>query len=412
MKCPKCGKEIADDSKFCEFCGTKVESETTLHPDSILGKYICTTNCNEEDDFILYDMYAIPKNAAQESFSDIMSIAQSNIPDAICLLGFCFEHGIGAELNVDLANRYYYYAANMKSVPALRRLGDIFMMAEFGEVENWKRALDYFLQIEDVESSTSFRADVLKDIGMIYSMGDLDHGMQPDPYQSESYYLKSMSLGNYNAMNCLARLYLNSVNREKWPDGINKAEQILQKMDSFGVLKHDDALELANAYDELNSEANILSALKWYNKAFDLWFNEDAAPVGMILFDIEYIYQKGKMVNSDLPVQKDLKKAYELYKAIYHKLCQYKEEDYLKDDVIDAIMHVASVIDNLETNQYYTDSIYYSLKWLQLAANLGCVEAKNKIADDENYGQHYFDHYIPLIGEEKLFDLYATNQLE
>lgn len=24
MKCPKCGKEIADDSLFCEFCGTKV----------------------------------------------------------------------------------------------------------------------------------------------------------------------------------------------------------------------------------------------------------------------------------------------------------------------------------------------------------------------------------------------------
>lgn len=26
MKCPNCGKEIADDSKFCEYCGTKVES--------------------------------------------------------------------------------------------------------------------------------------------------------------------------------------------------------------------------------------------------------------------------------------------------------------------------------------------------------------------------------------------------
>jgi uncharacterized membrane protein YvbJ len=27
MKCPNCGKEIANDSLFCEFCGTKVTKE-------------------------------------------------------------------------------------------------------------------------------------------------------------------------------------------------------------------------------------------------------------------------------------------------------------------------------------------------------------------------------------------------
>ena len=27
MKCPKCGKEIANDSNFCEFCGTKVKQQ-------------------------------------------------------------------------------------------------------------------------------------------------------------------------------------------------------------------------------------------------------------------------------------------------------------------------------------------------------------------------------------------------
>lgn len=26
MKCPKCGKEIAYDSKFCEFCGAKIKN--------------------------------------------------------------------------------------------------------------------------------------------------------------------------------------------------------------------------------------------------------------------------------------------------------------------------------------------------------------------------------------------------
>ena len=30
MKCPKCGKEIANDSKFCEFCGTKISKPKSI----------------------------------------------------------------------------------------------------------------------------------------------------------------------------------------------------------------------------------------------------------------------------------------------------------------------------------------------------------------------------------------------
>lgn len=30
MKCPNCGKEITDDSKFCEYCGTKVVKENKV----------------------------------------------------------------------------------------------------------------------------------------------------------------------------------------------------------------------------------------------------------------------------------------------------------------------------------------------------------------------------------------------
>lgn len=31
MKCPNCGKEIANDSQFCEFCGTPVKTRTNSH---------------------------------------------------------------------------------------------------------------------------------------------------------------------------------------------------------------------------------------------------------------------------------------------------------------------------------------------------------------------------------------------
>ena len=37
MKCPNCGKEIAQNSNFCEFCGKEVKSETNSHKYSNLG---------------------------------------------------------------------------------------------------------------------------------------------------------------------------------------------------------------------------------------------------------------------------------------------------------------------------------------------------------------------------------------
>ena len=33
MKCPKCGKEIADDSIYCEYCGTKLENAASVSPE-------------------------------------------------------------------------------------------------------------------------------------------------------------------------------------------------------------------------------------------------------------------------------------------------------------------------------------------------------------------------------------------
>ena len=35
MKCPKCGKEIADDSQFCEFCGAQIKETTAQSEKSI-----------------------------------------------------------------------------------------------------------------------------------------------------------------------------------------------------------------------------------------------------------------------------------------------------------------------------------------------------------------------------------------
>ena len=31
-KCPKCGAELSDDTKFCSYCGQKIEAETVTPP--------------------------------------------------------------------------------------------------------------------------------------------------------------------------------------------------------------------------------------------------------------------------------------------------------------------------------------------------------------------------------------------
>ncbi len=40
MKCPHCGKEIANDSVYCEFCGKKVTQAPSEKKDKYCNKYL------------------------------------------------------------------------------------------------------------------------------------------------------------------------------------------------------------------------------------------------------------------------------------------------------------------------------------------------------------------------------------
>ena len=66
MKCPKCGKVIADESKFCEFCGTQVASpqnvaqETSVHVRWLLfvtTLFICLFNVFAFYEIFLHSAY-------------------------------------------------------------------------------------------------------------------------------------------------------------------------------------------------------------------------------------------------------------------------------------------------------------------------------------------------------------------
>ena len=45
MYCDKCGKEIADDSNFCRYCGNKIQSESTVSMSAVVEEYSPYVDC-------------------------------------------------------------------------------------------------------------------------------------------------------------------------------------------------------------------------------------------------------------------------------------------------------------------------------------------------------------------------------
>lgn len=420
MKCKHCNATIDNDSVFCEFCGARVKTDDTVVAEAsleaILKKYAYTSSCDEEGYFTMYNLYAIPEDRAKEAFADLAGIAQSNVPDAVCLLAFCYEWGIGVEANEDLASRYYFYAAEqLKSIPAIRKLGDIFYYGELGETESNRKALDYYLQIEDAEPNPEFRAEVLSDIGSIYSVGEPPE-LLPAPYMAEQYFAESISLDNCcYALSRLANLYIEFAG-EVWPDGLTKAELIINRLEQAGKLRYDDAKELAGGFDKLRDTKYIPHAVEWYDKSIQYFISDNDEDIaGYVLFVIESIYQWGKMPISELPVPEDYKKAYQFYMAIYHKL-EKNVDKYAEDSLKETMELIASLFSSLSyvADQYYSDCNYYKIKWLRLAAQKGSEKARKELEfyerEENKSHKSYYDNYVPLISEEKLFELPELKQ--
>lgn len=71
MKCPKCGKEIANDSKFCEYCGEKLESKIAQKSDQNFRSFLLVvTLLISVSNILFFKIYSYDSAARAHDFVD------------------------------------------------------------------------------------------------------------------------------------------------------------------------------------------------------------------------------------------------------------------------------------------------------------------------------------------------------
>ena len=120
MRCPKCGNEIANDSLFCEYCGTKVNLQKSKKALWIAFAIILSLCVIGGIIFVTNNKQTSPEDVLLQHAKELEQIYSINIPEDFHAAAFysgptiVYQDGKGGGIRVSGGNAWY---ASCNSLP-------------------------------------------------------------------------------------------------------------------------------------------------------------------------------------------------------------------------------------------------------------------------------------------------------
>lgn len=221
MKCRYCGKEIDDDSIFCEHCGKRVE----MFPEMI------TPPCQDDaEEQFKRGVEYLKKGNFVEAAQWMRMSAEQGYVKAQLVMGIMYFRGDGVEQNYVESVKWCRKAAEQGEAGAQYRLGFAYQFGK-GVDQNYAEAARWYQKA--VEQGY---AKAQNELGNLYDSGD---GVRQNYEEAVKLYCKAAEQGLDAAQYNLGRMY--HYGRGVEQDSI-KAEEWLRKSAEQGYAMAQDML--------------------------------------------------------------------------------------------------------------------------------------------------------------------------
>lgn len=288
----------------------KVETEENLSTGKLLviAKIYGSLFPEEERDYI-------------KAFNIYTKLAQSGNLIAIYELGYCYENGLGTNVDLKEAMKLYEKAANENYPKALNALGNLYGEGKGVEI-NHEKAYNYFSKSFDLGNINGQYM-----VGMYYYQGLY---VSKDEKKAVQLFNECAKLGHTDSENILGCCYEHGTGIKK---DLKMAAFMYEK-----AAKKDDIYGVYNLARLYYLADKIQEAISWCKKGIELGDKESESLLGHIYFyakkqfNLAYKcfsnskdvwqseYHLAMMYEEGLSVKQDHKKAYELYLRLYDKM--------------------------------------------------------------------------------------------
>lgn len=200
--------------------------------------------------------------------------------ESINWAGYCYQYGIGCEINYEKAMDYYRKAADMNIPDAFCNVGYLYEYGNGNVKQDYNKAYEWFKKAADMNYAEAMLA-----IGDMYFKGEyaLKADGMPDYNTARTWYEKALECGYIGAYNSLGNMYEKGLGAN---EDYDKAYEMFLSSAEFGNC--DAMYEIGNMYyyGFLDGDKEK-DALEWYLKAAKNGSTEAMVTIGHVYRDRE-----------------------------------------------------------------------------------------------------------------------------